>query len=575
MKKEKGITLIALIITIIILVILAAVSIRAVTNMDIIGRAVKGAEDYAKAAVEENKAFSDIESVIEQGLIGVNPFNKEKGVNTPKTVTGMIPIKWNGSNWVVCSVTDPEWYDYASAEEITADSTRSMSWANVMLSDGTYKSGTVNVGQVVQDSDLGSMFVWIPRYAYSMTKYKAAVDGATDANNGKTQNITRVVFLDGTSNKDKNGKSYARDYDADSQTVGAESEMIVHPAFTFGGTQLTGIWVAKFEASMAGINANTIAENNDKASEKTLKVLPNAESWRYITVGNCFKVSYNMRNNSIYGLPSSTNTHLMKNSEWGAVAYLAASGYGKIPTINTSGRDGSYDDNGTTKYHAYTAGENTSGGYKTNTSQSTTGTVNGVYDMNGGAWEYVAAYWDSGYSGLSTYGSTEYFPSNKLNSTYTAYWDKYEVYVNPENSNDIDGSVGWSNRTTDGNAKLAKAAYERVKLMKTHKGDAMYEVINTFSYYGYNKTNSGNGWLKATYDTDGTVKATNDTKTAGADIYGTGYYDGDYALIGTYVTLFVKRGGGWNDGAGAGVFGAGGSVGGTDNNHGFRPAITN
>ena len=34
----------------------------------------------------------------------------------------------------------------------------------------------------------------------------------------------------------------------------------VHPAFTFGGERLTGIWGAKFEASMAEINNNTIAK---------------------------------------------------------------------------------------------------------------------------------------------------------------------------------------------------------------------------------------------------------------------------------------------------------------------------
>ena len=46
MNKEKGITLIALIITIIILVILAAVSIRAAYNMGIVSHAVNGAEGY-------------------------------------------------------------------------------------------------------------------------------------------------------------------------------------------------------------------------------------------------------------------------------------------------------------------------------------------------------------------------------------------------------------------------------------------------------------------------------------------------------------------------------------------------
>ena len=47
-NKEKGITLVALMITIIILIILAAVTIFSVTNHNIIGKATTGTEEYAK-----------------------------------------------------------------------------------------------------------------------------------------------------------------------------------------------------------------------------------------------------------------------------------------------------------------------------------------------------------------------------------------------------------------------------------------------------------------------------------------------------------------------------------------------
>ena len=53
MKKERGITLVALIITIIILVILVAVSINAAYNSGIINYAVNGAENYIEGAKRE------------------------------------------------------------------------------------------------------------------------------------------------------------------------------------------------------------------------------------------------------------------------------------------------------------------------------------------------------------------------------------------------------------------------------------------------------------------------------------------------------------------------------------------
>ena len=43
-------------------------------------------------------------------------YNEEKKTNSPRITggtseeSGLIPIKYNGTNWVVCSETDKEWY---------------------------------------------------------------------------------------------------------------------------------------------------------------------------------------------------------------------------------------------------------------------------------------------------------------------------------------------------------------------------------------------------------------------------------------------------------------------------------
>ncbi len=80
----------------------------------------------------------------------------------------MIPIKWNEEEqvWVITTKEDKEWYNYENGL-----------WANVMLSDGYYKSelqiGTTqeqlaekNIGEKIEDNQLGSIFTWIPRFAY-------------------------------------------------------------------------------------------------------------------------------------------------------------------------------------------------------------------------------------------------------------------------------------------------------------------------------------------------------------------------------------------------------------------------
>ena len=85
LKQERGITLIALIITIIILVILAAVSIRAVTNMGIVGHAVNGSQGYAQAAKDENTMLQNTETKIKDTL---DKLSEIQGGTTSGSTTG-------------------------------------------------------------------------------------------------------------------------------------------------------------------------------------------------------------------------------------------------------------------------------------------------------------------------------------------------------------------------------------------------------------------------------------------------------------------------------------------------------
>lgn len=59
MKEEKGITLIALIITIIVMLILVAVSVAVVINSNLIGAAEKAANGYKAADDKVNNLATD------------------------------------------------------------------------------------------------------------------------------------------------------------------------------------------------------------------------------------------------------------------------------------------------------------------------------------------------------------------------------------------------------------------------------------------------------------------------------------------------------------------------------------
>ena len=58
LRKEKGITLVALVVTIIILLILAGVSITMVSGNGLFGRASNAASSYGTASQAENQAVS-------------------------------------------------------------------------------------------------------------------------------------------------------------------------------------------------------------------------------------------------------------------------------------------------------------------------------------------------------------------------------------------------------------------------------------------------------------------------------------------------------------------------------------
>ena len=544
--QENAITLIALVVTIVILLILAGVTITMTLGENGLFRKAQEASAAYKKAEEDDSAWMDeVADMFDRETGGGDYYSDTKKVNAPKLSQGMIPIKYVSGNWVITTEDDADWYNY-----VNSDGTAGFKWANVMLSDGKYKVSSANYTTdgttTVAEADLGSMFVWIPRYAYSINSYHTSADGE-----GKTQNITNVVFLKGVSNRDSNGTEYYASYNPDSVTTGGKTPTIVHPAFNFGGKALSGIWVAKFEAGMA----ETLSTSTNNDGNKTVKVVPNAETWRYIQVGNCFKASLKMQvSGNPYGI-SGADSHLMKNSEWGAVAYFAASQYGKTPTINSL-----YEyDNSSNVYHEYAGGKD----YKTNVSQSTTGNVTGIYDLNGGAWEYVAAYYDNGNSILSSQG-LESFSNNKLKSEYAKYWDKYEVgndektIYGPDNSKlwDLDNSD--TSKITATNEIRKRITTERYNLMKSIMGDAMYEVINTYSYYG-KKSNGDRDWLI-------------DTTATGAQ-YGKCYYNSDYALIGNCALPFLIRGGNWWNGSSAGVFSSDGYCGYADYNNGFRPVL--
>ena len=152
----------------------------------------------------------------------------------------------------------------------------------------------------------------------------------------------------------------------------------------------------------------------------------------YISISDAYNISRALtENGNIYGLSSSTDSHLMKNSEWGAVAYLSHSKYGTNgvePYVNNINLNNSTQSvyavtgvtTGTTNAGAKTTTIEKINGATGNTANdgiytwdqiegqkaSTTLNMYGVYDFSGGIWERTAGYIANGNGNLKTYGAS-------------------------------------------------------------------------------------------------------------------------------------------------------------------------
>ena len=395
----------------------------------------------------------------------------------PVLKDNLIPVTIDTDGTVKKANIYTEWYNYENKE-----------WANAVI----LKDETTNYSEneVIPESNIESYFVWIPRY-----KYQIFDEGTYTGLTTKTtkEQLINVVF----ENKDttpSNGTT--------------KDSWLTHPAFT--SFDSNGFWVGKFETGYDGATSTTAAQVNSVDTSK-ITIKPNVYSWRNITLGNMFKNSYDYQRN--------LDSHMMKNTEWGAVAYLQHSLYGSRASVrinnNTSFITGYAATTEPTKGYSSTSidgnrHESTSlgkdGTYTLNylnansSVASTTGNKTGIYDMAGGAWDYVAGYTTSSSAVGGSSGITSLYSDFFTDSSYTKYWDKYtsttNINYNYRLLGDATGEMGPFQTTTDPDTvtrnksswynDYAQFAYSSRPWFARGGYCKNGDSTGTFSFYNYN-----------------------------------------------------------------------------------------
>ena len=344
----------------------------------------------------------------------------------------MIPIKWTGSKWqtvtndeLANNGTDHHWYSYDN-----------MNWANaITVSNPSAYDRTKN--EDLKSGVLG-YWVWIPRYEYQVR-----------SNNGSTPSAKNFTIRFQTTAQKSTPTCANEPADETKSSTWKDCAWGTNPAFDWGGKPLAGFWMGKFETTGSTASPTVLPSSKHIAG--------NAYNSGNVGMGTFYNISKSIGvqdSANTYGGSSSVaynkhrlaklTSHMLKNSEWGAVAYLSASKYGagvnavQINSVSSCSNDG----NGVSS-----CGQTGGSDYTSNVNQSTTGNTTGVYDMSGGAWEYV----------MGNYGSSTAVDSDSY--TYNDFITKLpkDPYVDLYNGITSQSSCTWN--TCGGDALYETAGW--------------------------------------------------------------------------------------------------------------------
>ena len=341
-----------------------------------------GKEPEEVPEVSDEPAFSRANGVIEIEFLSRTSYNITKTPNHPILKSEMTGVTYNETTGESIDVSNSDGTDWYSYEDTSiAGKENKSKWANA---------------KVIKEG-IESYFVWIPRYAYRIIYF----DTEAHENEYRAGTLTEekalangyiIGYSDARGLVDEEGKTPNDMQEPITSIAVGEKKLRTHPAFetdlSQGGwsNKLEGIWVAKYEVSQSG---------------ETIKSVAGESSYRNKIIGDMYDLGY--------AYDREKESHLMKNSEWGAVAYLTESKYGRNGIAVTSNLAGFYTAGGSGATPV------------TNKLQSTTGNEYGIFDTVGGAYEYVAGYIaDSSQSYGNSFATTDNTTNNKTESTQYA-----------------------------------------------------------------------------------------------------------------------------------------------------------
>ncbi len=384
--------------------------------------------------------------------VEIPAYNK---VSEPVLSENMIPVTWNASSktWVTADYDDSDWYD----------DYENHNWPNAVVVKKEYRntySQAMPSGIPISMDKIQTMWVWVPRFSYALLKGSMTghafrlIEDSSDLNGA-----IDIQFKD--INNSKNTDTGTGEYEnLSTSSIDQASHWKTASAFTStiqSGRSLPGFWVGKFET---GSDIDGCAPSMAYGDGANLLIKPDAMSIGSLDMGEIEDLasgltSLDFNDSELQAIP-------MTDAQWNAVAYLSTSLYGKwgntdyettrqdLPIYKNPNQAGCGSTKTTGKGRNNASYDVTGNG----TGASTTGTIYGIYDMVGGAFEKVVGC-DLGanpfYKGinLSTVTYTRLYDGGVLRGgaavqNFTDIYDPYSIfsYTNTDDLCSVSATYG-------------------------------------------------------------------------------------------------------------------------------------